>query len=139
MSGDLIINGVDAYTTWGVSMGDNFISILEAPVSVKEYISNESRSEHGKRVITDAGTIKLASRDVTLQFHIVGSSESDYLARRAAFYDVLYAGLVTLQIPSRGDALYKLLYTGKQISFAQTGMEGKLSVKFEEPNPTDRA
>ena len=138
MKGDLIINGQDAYDVWGVSMGDNFISTLEAPVAMKEYVSNESRNEHGKRVIVDSNLVKLASREITLQFQIVGSSEDDYIAKRRSFYDMLYAGVVNLQIPARSDEVYKLIYTGKQISFAQTIKESKLSIKFEEPNPTDR-
>ena len=138
MRGDLIINGQDAYETWGVSMGDNFIDRMEAPVSVKDYISNESRLEHGKRVITDANIIRLASRDVTLQFHIFGDSENDYRTKKKDFEQMLYRGEVNIQIPSRGTEIYHLLYLGKQITFAQTSSECKLTAKFEEPNPNNR-
>lgn len=138
MKGDLIINGKDAYTTWGVSMGDSFIDNIEAPASLKDYITNESRAEHGKRVITDSSVIKVASRDVVLQFHIFGSSTEAYIANKKAFQAVLYSGVVDIQIPSRGDEIYHLLYQGKQVSFPQSACDGKLSVKFEEPNPMNR-
>lgn len=138
MSGDLIINGLDAYTTWGVSMGDDFIDAIEAPLSVKDYISNESRLEHGKRVITDASIIRLSSRDITLQFHIFGDSALDYRAKKKAFEQILYNGILDIQIPSRGSEIYHLIYLGKQITFAQTFSECKLTAKFEEPNPANR-
>ena len=138
MRGQLLINGKDAYTDWGVSMGDNFIDAIETPAAVKDYITNESRSEHGKRVITDSSVIKVASRDVTLQFHICGNSTQDYLNKKKAFQAVLYNGAVDIQIPSRSSEVYHLIYQGKQVSFSQTAREGKLSAKFEEPNPMDR-
>lgn len=138
MVGDLIINGQDAYTAWGVSMGDNFIDSIEAPASLKDYITNESRMEHGKRVITDASVIKVASRDVTLQFHIFGNTTEAYVANKKAFQSVLYSGVVDIQIPSRGNEVYHLLYQGKQVSFSQSACDGKLSAKFEEPNPMNR-
>ncbi len=138
MSGDLIINGVDAYTTWGVSMGDNFIDAIEAPLSVKDYISNESRLEHGKRVITNPSIIRIASRDISLQFHIFGDSDIDYRVKKKAFEQMLYNGILDIQIPSRGSEIYHLIYLGKQITFAQTSSECKLAAKFEEPNPANR-
>lgn len=138
MRGELLINGKDAYTTWGVSMGDNFLDNIEASASVKEYISNESRTENGKRVITDASLIKLASRDITLQFHICGDFQDDYLSNKRAFQQELYKGVVDIQIPSRGSEIYHLLYQGKQVSYSQSFTEGKLSAKFEEPNPANR-
>jgi hypothetical protein len=138
MRGELFINGKDAYTTWGVSMGDNFLDTLEAPLSVKDYISNESRTEDGKRVITDKSMIKIAARDVTLQFHICGKSQSEYLQNKKAFQQELYSGVVDINIPARGSEVYHLLYLGKQVSYSQSFSEGKLSAKFEEPNPTNR-
>ena len=138
MRGDLIINGQDAYTTWGVSMGDNFIDNIEALASLKDHITKESRMEHGKRVITAPSVMKVASRDVTLQFHIFGNTTEAYMANKKAFQAVLYSGVVNIQIPSRGDEVYHLLYQGKQVSFSQSACDGKLSAKFEEPNPMNR-
>ena len=139
MRGQLFINGQDAYTAWGVSMGDNFIDNIETPAALKNYVTNESRLEHGKRVITDISVMKVASRDITLQFHIFGDTPSKYLQNKKAFQNVLYAGIVDIQIPSRGNEVYHLLYQGKQVSFSQTATEGKLSAKFEEPNPINRS
>lgn len=139
MKGDLIINGKDAYTTWGVSMGDSFIDNIEAPASLKDYITNESRAEHGKRVITDSSVMKVASRDVTLQFHIFGKTPELYMANKKAFQAILYSGVVDIKIPARGSEVYHLIYQGKQVSFSQSACDGMLSAKFEEPNPMNRA
>ena len=46
---DLLINGRDAYKTWGVRMGDKFLDVLGASLPMKEFIENKSRLEHGKR------------------------------------------------------------------------------------------
>lgn len=139
MKGDLVINGNDAFEDWGVSIGDNFLDNIEAPLSMKDYISNESRNKNGKSVITDPSILRIASREVTLQFHIFGNSESEYRANKKAFENnVLYNGAVDIQIPGRGDEIYHLVYLGKQITIAQTLTECKLTVKFEEPDPTNR-
>ena len=69
MEAKLLINNKDAYVTWGVRMDDGFLTALCAPCTMKEYIENESRLEHGKRVVTD--NAKVASREVTLAFTII--------------------------------------------------------------------
>ena len=43
MTGELYINGKDAWTSWGVSMGDGFLDALDAPLQMKDYIESESR------------------------------------------------------------------------------------------------
>lgn len=48
MTGDLIINGKDAFITWGVRMGDGFLDAIDGFNEMKDYIENESRIEHGK-------------------------------------------------------------------------------------------
>lgn len=135
---DLKINGTDA-KSYGVKMGDGFIDALLAPASVKDYITNDSRIEHGIRVA--GSTVKLASREVTLTFNIEGTSKTDYEAKRKAFYNILYAGNVTVQVPDISNDIYHLKYLGKSISFARSpsGKFSKLSVKFLEPNPADRS
>ena len=37
---DLLINGRDAYKTWGVRMGDKFLDVLGASLPMKEFIEN---------------------------------------------------------------------------------------------------
>lgn len=139
MNGDLIINGKDAWTTWGVRMGEDFLNVIDSFNEMKDYIENESRLEHGKRVITD--NAKVDSREITLQFTIEGSSESDYRTKKKAFQTELEKGAVNIKVPALGTDVYKLVYLGKSVSYAMSSDRcfGKVSAKFEEPNPMDRS
>lgn len=138
MTGDLLINGKDAYVTWGVRMGDNFLDKLGEPAPMKEFIENKSRLEHGKRVIVNAP--KVDERDLTLGFTIEGSSPSDYQAKKNAFYEELYKGVIDIKVPANGDEVYHLIYLGKSITYGQNVARtfGKVSAKFCEPNPGNR-
>lgn len=139
MTADLIINRKDALETWGVRMGDGFLDAIDGFNEMKDYIENESRLEHGKRVITD--NAKVDSREITLQFTIEGSSESDYRTKKKAFQTELEKGTVNIKIPSLGSEVYKLVYLGKSISYGLSldRRFGRVSSKFCEPNPTDRS
>ena len=139
MTGELYINGKDAWVTWGVNMGDGFLDALDAPLQMKEYIENESRLEHGKRMIT--ANAKVDSREITLGFTIMGASESDYRAKRKAFLSELQAGAFTVNVPKLGADLYKLVYTGRSISYGLSADRtfGHFTMKATEPNPADRA
>ena len=139
MIGDLIINGKDAFATWGVRMGEVFLDAIDGFNEMKDYIENESRLEHGKQVITDNAMVD--SREVTLQFTIEGSSESDYRTKKKAFQVELERGAVNIKIPAIGNEVYKLVYLGKSISYGLSTDRcfGKVSSKFEEPNPMNRS
>lgn len=138
MKGELIINGKDAWTLWGVNMGDGFIDTLDAPLPMKEYIENESRLEDGKRVLTS--NAKKDSREITLSFTITGTSENDYRTKKKAFEAELYKGSLTVSVPKVSADVYHLIYTGKNISYGLSidRCFGRLSAKFEEPNPSER-
>lgn len=139
MTGDLIINGKDAFSTWGVRMGDGFLDAIDGFNQMKDYIENESRLEHGKRIITD--NARVDSREITLQFTIEGDSESDYRTKKKAFQTELEKGAVSIKIPVLGSEVYKLVYLGKSVSYGLSFDRrfGKVSSKFEEPNPADRS
>lgn len=135
---DLLINNKDAYATWGVKMGDNFLDAIGASAPMKEFIENKSRLEHGKRVIIN--NPKVDERELTLSFTIEGSSEADYQAKKKTFFDELYKGAVDIQVPANSDDIYHLIYLGKSITYAQSldRTFGKISSKFCEPNPVNR-
>lgn len=138
MTGDLLINGKDAWDTWGVRMGTGFIDSIDAPAPMKDYIKNESRLEHGKRIITD--NAKMDSREFTLSFTIEGKSESDYRTKKKAFFSELEKGRITIKVASLGNEVYRLVYLGKGISYGLSLNRrfSRFSAKFEEPNPTER-
>lgn len=135
---ELLINNKNAYTTWGVRMGDKFLDTIGASSPMKEFIENKSRLEHGKRVIVN--NPKLDERDITLSFTIEGNSQSDYQAKKKAFFDELYKGTVDIQVPANSSEIYHLIYLGKSITYAQSldRTFGKISMKFNEPNPDNR-
>ena len=139
MNGDLIINGKDAWTTWGVRLGNGFLDSIDGFNEMNNYIENESRLEHGKRVITD--NAKVDSREFTLQFTIEGNSENDYRTKKKSFQSELEKGTVNIKIPTLGNEVYKLVYLGKSISYGLSidRCFGKVSSKFCEPNPMDRS
>ena len=133
---DLLINTQDAYTTWGVRMGEGFLDVLGASSPMKEFIENKSRLEHGKReIINDP---KIDEREITLSFTIEGNSQSDYQAKKKAFFEELYKGVVDIQVPANSNEIYHLIYLGKSVAYAQSLDQtfGKISAKFNEPNPS---
>lgn len=145
MINELLINGKDAYATYGVRMGDGFLEALNAPASVKDYVENESRLKHGKEyVLRDAkgnSLVRVASRDLALSFVIMGETRADFEEKRNAFYSLLYQGGMEIQVPEDNRSFtYKLVYKGKSTSYSHNLERTccKVAVKFEEPNPTDR-
>ena len=134
----LLINNKDAYTIWGVRMGEGFLDVLGASSPMKEFIENKSRLEHGKRVIIN--NPKVDEREITLSFTIEGNSQSDYQAKKKAFFEELYKGAVDIQVPANSNEIYHLIYLGKSVTYAQSldRTFGKISAKFNEPNPANR-
>lgn len=139
MTGELYINGKDAWTEWGVNMGYSFLDTLDSFPTMKDYVENESRLEHGKRVLLV--NPRIASREITLHFTIMGKDEADYRAKRKAFEAELTRDIVRVNVPALGEDVYKLVYLGKNVTYGLSKTRGfsELAAKFEEPNPTDRA
>lgn len=138
MKGELFINEKDAWTTWGVNMGEGFLDTLDAPLPMKDYIENDSRLEHGKRMLTTDARVD--SRELTLEFTIMGNDQADYRNKRKTFLSELQQGAFTLSVPALGEEVYHLVYTGKNISYdiSLDRTFGRMSSKFTEPNPADR-
>jgi hypothetical protein len=136
MTGQLYINDRDAYVIYGVIMGDSFLENISMAAPLKDFIENESRLEHGKRMIISEP--KLASRSVTLTFTINGKTPEEYLTHYRAFVTELHKGSVILRVPALNET-YKLVYLNSA-SYALDGSRtvSKLACKFVEPNPYDR-
>ena len=119
-------------------MGEGFLDVLGASSPMKEFIENKSRLEHGKRVIINDP--KIDEREITLSFTIEGNSQSDYQAKKKAFFEELYKGVVDIQVPANSNEIYHLIYLGKSVAYAQSLDQtfGKISAKFNEPTPANR-
>ena len=139
MKGDLIINNQDAWDVWGVNMGDGFLDAIDGFAPMKDYIDNDSRLEHGRRVLVV--NPRVASRDLTLHFTIMGSNEAEFRAKRKSFEAELRKGFVEIIVPALGEDVYRLVYTGKSVSYnmSRSRCFCTFSSKFEEPNTMDRA
>lgn len=136
MLGDLYINSQDAWGQWKVAMGNGFIENLLVPAGIKDFIENESRLENGKRVITT--NPKVASRDVTLTFNIHGDTTTEYLSNYAAFVAILQAGVVKIRVPAINKTFNLIYKKSSSFNIGRARMDSSLSVKFEEPDPTNR-
>lgn len=138
MTGELYINDKDAWETWGVNMGDGFLDAIDAPLTMKDYIEDESRLEDGIRI--DTSDPKVSSREITLGFTITGASKSDYRSKKSEFLKELQKGTFTINVPALGSQVYKMVYTGKSISYGMNISRtfGHFTMKATEPNPADR-
>lgn len=136
MLGDLYINGNDAWGTYRVAMGEGFIQTLLTPAGNKDFIENESRLENGKRVVFN--NPKVASRDLTLTFNIHGDTQEEYMLNYKAFVAVLQQGKVVLRVPDL-DMTFTLVHKiSSSFALDRNRLNSRLSVKFEEPDPTSR-
>ena len=140
---ELKINDKNAFSTWGVRMGDGFEEALSVPASPKEYVTNESRLEHGKQYLLKDpwgnSVVRMSSLSVTLLFTIEGKNEADLRAKRNSFYQELYNGSVDIEMYENG-VKYHLIYTGRPQSYGHNLARTfcKIAVRFEEPNPMNR-
>lgn len=136
MTGDLFINGKDAYVEWGISMDDTSLSALMTPAPNKELIENKSRTEHGKSVIT--ADSKLDERTLTLQINLTASDQAQFFARYQSFCKELATGVLNLKTKYQSAVVYRTIYLScSQFSQFMQSI-GKFSLKLNEPNPNDR-
>ena len=135
--GESFINGVDAYTQWGVSLSDTSLSALMTPSANKAYITNKSRLEHGKRVIVN--DTKVDERSVTINIHLTASNEQEFFNRYNKFcQEVLAQGVVDIKTKYQSDVVYHMIYEScTQFSQFMRGI-GKFTLKLLEPNPNNR-
>lgn len=136
MKNELLINGKDAWETYGIRMGSGFINALEADADNKEYITNSVDTEHGTRILPIRP--KKSSRTVTLEFVIIGKDHTDFIAKLRAFDELMDNGFVTLQVSQWSDYVYRLYCARKSTSYSHGMCICKKSLKFTEPNPTNR-
>lgn len=132
---EMKINGIDARLL-GIRMGNGFLDVLAAPLPMKEYIENKSRLEHGKQVLYN--NPKLADREVTLPFVVMGEDEREFLKNLKFFAEILYKGKVEIYVPATGET-YRFTYERSQ-NYAQNQSRTActVAVKFNEPDPSDR-
>lgn len=138
MTGELFINGKDAYTEWGVNMGDRFLDALGEKAGKKDYITNDNKLKDGVEYCSFVP--KAAERQVTLTFTIRGDSRSDFISKKDAFFVELDKGDISIQVPTNDSKVYHLKFKDSTGTYAQNLERTfcKVGIKFVEPNPKNR-
>lgn len=137
LKGQLLINGKDAYTEYGIFMDDTALSTLMTPAPNKEFISNKYRSKDGKSVIRH--NPRLDEREITIAFNMSAKTSDEFLTNYGKFCeDVLASGQVTIHTSFQPTVWYRCIYLSCT-QFSEFMRElAKFSLKLNEPDPTDR-
>lgn len=136
MVGELIINGKDAFTQWGVVLISGSLGVLMTPASIKPFVENKSRMSHGKQVLTSSAP-KLDERSLSVPLGITASSEAAFISNCRGFFTELQKGVVVLY-SSQLNETYNLIFEKTQTLTEFDLKIGKIIVQFNEPNPTNR-
>lgn len=132
----LYINGLDAYTTWGITMDTQSLSALMTPPALKERVESQSRLADGSRLVGAAP--RLAARQLTLTLNLTARTEEQFFARYASFCRELATGRLTIRTTYQRGVTYRTAYVScTQFTQFMRGM-AKFSLKLTEPDPTDR-
>lgn len=139
MTGKLIINGVDAWTQYGVFLEDGSYDKLLSGVSMKPYTENKSRAIDGKSVRVKNPRVE--DRDVNVVFCFSNRGSSTFLNRLDSFITSLQNGgengITTIYV-SEINRTFRFVYLSN-LNLNQTGLSiGKIVVRFNEPNPKNR-
>lgn len=130
----------DAYTEYGVLMGDGFLDTLLAPLAIKDFVTNDCRLRDGRVVVAEI--IKKDYREVNLSFRVIGDTPAKMRENRNKFFGLLYGIKVDVYIPKENpDECFHLLYKGKSATHSHS-LEGTvctITARFEEWNPSNRS
>lgn len=136
-TGQLIINGKDAFREYGIFMDDTALSTLMTPAPNKEFISNKYRSKNGKRVIKHNPC--LDEREITVGFHLSAKDVDSFLSKYEKFCnEVLATGEMVIHSSFQPNVWYRCIYISCT-QFRQFIREmASFSLKLNEPDPSDR-
>lgn len=139
MTGEIKINGYDAYTKWGLSLTDGSRAALMTPPPAKDYITNDSPLEHGTQYADDTDSLpKTDAREISLSLHFCANGETQFLTRYNAFCtDILTGRKIELTDLVTGTT-YHLLYKSCSQYSAFFGGIAKFTLKVVEPDPSNR-
>lgn len=137
MKGELYINGKDAWTTWGIGLEGNSLSALMTPPSLKEFVCNESRLEHGRFYILTHP--KMKERELTIRLHLYATNEQMFYTKWNDFINhLLTSGKLNISTIYQSGVTYKCIYNGCTQYSQFKGRIAKFALRLIEPNPSDR-
>ena len=134
LKGELIIDGKDAYTTFGVWLQS--VAPLRGFAPMKEYTTNKSPLMPGKTVHPEPPMVD--ERDITLTMFIQAANEQQFESRRDAFEALMQSGTLEWRIPTHNSKVYRLNYVSCTSYDDFNGRLGKFILKMNEPAPSDR-
>lgn len=136
MKGQCTINGVDAYTSWGIVFDTTALSTLMTPPPIKEFIENKSRLEHGKRVITT--NPKVDEREVSLRMNLKANTEEEFFSRYESFCKELEKGVLRINTRFQPGVYYNMIYLSCTQFTQYNRGRASFVLKLSEPNPKNR-
>lgn len=138
-TGHLFFNGVDAYERYGIILATTGLSVLMTPAPLKEWITNEVRTENGRRYATSQ-VPKLDERTFTLPIQLVATDEADFATKYGLFCDeVLVRGVIHISTIWEPGKVYKCVYQSCS-QFTQFIQQiATFGLGLVEPNPADRS
>ena len=119
--------------------GSGFRDSLLAPLTLTDFIENDSALEDGTRVIIPQNPKKKA-RELTLEFQVVGDTTSEFETLKSALYAEFYTGTFVISNLGFTSETFRLVYTGKSPAYGMglSGRACRVSASFREYDPTDR-
>lgn len=136
----ITINGI-AISEMGVSLDRGSYAALLTPAGLKDFVENNDPTKDGTEVLTHKkdGTplARVAERDVTLTFQIIGENKADFMSKYANFVGILNSGTINLYVSDLERTFHLIYRNSTQYNNYQL-KACKLAVKFREPNPTNR-
>lgn len=138
MKDELWINGIDAFTRWGIVLGDTSLSALMTPVPNKEFVSNKSRLTHGKSVIVNSPVMN--ERSISITFYLLAVDKTDFYSKYDDFCaSVLSTGRIDIRTKYQQGVTYRTIYDScSQFSQFEQGI-AKFVLKLTEPDPSNRS
>lgn len=142
MIGTLFINGKDAYTTWGITLGEGSLSALMTPATIKAPVENKGRGADGKQVLGLGSSTyrpKLEDRELTLSINLSAKDEEEFFRRYASFCRELEGGVLDIKTKYQPEVVYHCIYIScAQFSQLRQGV-ASFALRLCEPNPRNRA
>lgn len=132
MSEVVYINGQDAYQRFGVTFPPEAINAIRTPFALKSFIENESREEHGIRIINH--NPKVDKREITIEMHLSANNDTQFEERYNQLMTLFLTGIITIRLRNTN---YNFVYQSCN-QFSQVGNIAKFVLKLVEPNPMNR-
>lgn len=136
-TGELFINGTDAFTKWGVFMDDKSLSTLIEPEPLKDPVTNKSVTADGKQVRKETAP-KVDERDISLAVQIYAVSRTDLFSKLKAFKAEMKKRRMVLRTKYEPDVYYRLDYMSCSQYKSFHRRLATFSLKLNEPNPANR-